>query len=120
MEGKINVTADGWFNLSVPYAEGFEILVDGVETQYYKTNTAFIGFPVERGEHYIIINYNAPCRNIGLMMTICGLGASICMLVYVHVNGRKYALNARKIQVSSQRKYAYSEPAYTERIYFNE
>lgn len=87
IQGAINVTSDGWFNLSVPYDEGFEILVDGIKTNYYKTNTAFIGFPISRGEHYISINYSTPYKTIGILMSIAGLGMSICMIVYM--SGRK-------------------------------
>lgn len=89
IEGTIDVSEDGWFNLSVPYDKGFEILVDGERTDYYKTNTAFIGFPIESGGHSIIINYHAPLRIPGLLMTITGGMASAMMLAYMYYCERK-------------------------------
>lgn len=84
IEGRISVTSDGWFNLSVPYGKGFEILVDGVPTEYSKTNTAFIGFPISSGEHSIIINYHAPMRKLGLFMSITGGSAAAVMLALMY------------------------------------
>jgi len=72
IEGNINVTNDGWFNLSVPYDKGFRISVDGVKTEYYKTNTAFIGFPIKSGEHEIIIEYHAPYKTAGIIVSSIG------------------------------------------------
>lgn len=89
IEGSIDVTEDGWFTLSVPYDKGFEITVDGIPTQYSKTNTAFIGFPISRGEHSIIINYHAPMKTIGVLMTIMGSFAAALMLVLMHIRERK-------------------------------
>lgn len=78
IEGSIDVTDDGWFNISVPYDTGFEIYVDGVKTEYYKTNTAFIGFPITKGKHYITLNYQTPFWTVGMFMTIAGVGVGLC------------------------------------------
>lgn len=99
IEGSINVTADGWFNLSVPYDEGFEILVDGVETEYFRTNTAFIGFPIKKGEHFITINYRAPYRTVGMFMTIGGLGMSFGMLAAMRSFQRRRAVYGRRAAI---------------------
>lgn len=81
IEGSITVTENGWFNISVPYDDNFEILVDGVEREYYLTNTAFIGFPIEKGNHYISITYKAPYKTAAVLMTVSGIGMSIFMLI---------------------------------------
>ncbi len=72
IQGSINVIHDGWFNLSVPYDKGFKISVDGADTEYYKTNTAFIGFPINAGKHNIIIEYHAPFRTAGIVTSLTG------------------------------------------------
>ncbi len=89
IQGTINVTSDGWFNLSVAYDKGFEVLVDGVETEYFRTNTAFIGFPVNKGEHSITINYHAPFHTAGIILSLSGVTVSVCMLLYMYVSERK-------------------------------
>lgn len=97
--GTIDVAADGWFNLSVPYDKGFEIVVDGVETEYFRTNTAFIGFPIAKGEHSIIINYHAPYRTAGMFMTIGGLGMSLGMFAAMHSFQRRRAIYGRRAAI---------------------
>lgn len=99
IKGSIDVKENGWFNLSVPYDKGFEILVDGVSTEYFKTNTAFIGFPIEKGSHFITINYHTPYRTTGIFMTITGIGMSLYMILCVHTSRRKkfYTVTERKL-----------------------
>lgn len=80
IEGEIDVTNDGWFNLSLPYDKGFSIKVDDVKTEYFKTNTAFIGFPIKAGHHHIKIEYNAPFKLTGILISSAGF---IIMIFYI-------------------------------------
>lgn len=82
IQGSINVTHDGWFNLSVPYDKGFKISVDGTDTEYYKTNTAFIGFPIKAGKHNIIIEYHAPFKMAGIITSLAGTVIFLYSIVY--------------------------------------
>jgi len=82
IQGSINVTGDGWFNLSIPYDKGFKISVDGVNTEYSRTNTAFIGFPIKAGKHEIIIEYHAPFRTTGMFVSSVGTVLFIYLLIY--------------------------------------
>lgn len=76
--GNINVTKDGWFTASIPYDENFRITVDGKETEYFRTNTAFIGFPIAAGEHEIAITYEAPMKKAGI-----AIGASAAIAIFI-------------------------------------
>lgn len=105
ISGKISVTNNGWFNLSIPYDKGFEIYVDGIKTKYFKTNTAFIGFPIESGEHSISIKYTAPLRTAGIIMTVIGFGASAYMLASMWASQRRRILSRRRITVTGRRSY---------------
>ena len=60
INGTIQVQNDGWFVLSIPYDEGFSIQVDGKDTDYFHTDTDFIGFPIAKGSHKVHIVYHAP------------------------------------------------------------
>ena len=74
IKGTINVTKDNsYFNLAVPYDEGYNIYVDGNKISYEQTNTAFIGFKIDKGFHNIEIKYTSPWLNIGEIVSIIGI-----------------------------------------------
>lgn len=82
IKGTINVTKESsYFNLAVPYDEGYNIYVDGNKTPYEKTNTAFIGFKIDKGFHNIEIKYTSPWLNIGKIVSIIGIITLIPILV---------------------------------------
>lgn len=73
MEGSIDCSSDGYFELTVPYDSGFEIYVDGSRQDYEKVDTAFIGFPISKGSHDIKIVYTAPFQREGIAVSAAGL-----------------------------------------------
>ncbi|MBR6101404.1 MAG: YfhO family protein [Ruminococcus sp.] len=73
IEGSITCTGDGMFELAVPYSEGFTLTVDGQEREYECVGKAFIGFPLEAGEHSITLRFTAPWLRAGQIMSILGL-----------------------------------------------
>lgn len=73
INGTISVKSDGWFNLSVPYDKGYRVTVDGNETEYFKTNTAFIGFPISKGDHEIRVEFEAPLKKEGMIVSLVSL-----------------------------------------------
>ncbi len=68
--GRIDVRKDGWFNISLPYDKNFKITVDSEKVEYFKTNTAFIGFPIKAGHHDIEISFEAPLKKAGISTTV--------------------------------------------------
>lgn len=84
--GTVSVSKDGWFNISLPYDKNFRITIDGKSINYFRTNTAFIGFPIKQGKHNIEISYKAPLKKTGLTISVLSamlLGLTICLL-FVH------------------------------------
>ena len=73
IEGNISVTNDGYFNLTIPYDEGFEIYVDGTLIDYELVNKAFIGFPISSGTHNIKMVYNSPLLKEGKIVSVIGI-----------------------------------------------
>ena len=74
IKGTINVTKEGsYFNLAVPYDEGYNIYIDGKKTSYEKTNTSFVGFKIEKGNHDIKIEYIAPWQKKGKIVSLAGI-----------------------------------------------
>ena len=92
IEGSINVSSDGWFTASIPYDEGWRIEVDGKNTAYEKVNTAFIGFPINEGEHHIRMVYRSPFKSAGTVLSLCGITAMIAACCF----GRVYAKKERR------------------------
>lgn len=80
--GNIDVTKDGYFNMSIPYDKGFNVYVDGKQTEYKETNIGFIGFKIAEGHHDIKITYKAPFRNISSILSMIGLVSSILLILY--------------------------------------
>lgn len=70
--GTITALEDGYFVSSLPYDTGYKIMVDGKSIPYEKVNTAFVGFPLEKGSHEITITYLAKGHNLGKTLSIVG------------------------------------------------
>ncbi len=73
IKGDINVKKDGYFTFTIPYDKGFSAKVDGKDVKVEKVNTAFIGFPISKGEHVIELFYEAPLFKRGRTITILGV-----------------------------------------------
>lgn len=71
--GDIDVTEDGYFMMSIPYDNGFTIKIDGEKQNIEKLDDAFIGCKITKGKHDIEIEYNAPLKNIALLISIFGI-----------------------------------------------
>lgn len=85
--GVIKVSEDGWFNMSLPYDKNFNITVDGNHTEYFRTNTAFIGFPITSGTHTVIVEFNAPLKKNGMRISL--VSAIILILWSIFARIRK-------------------------------
>ena len=79
--GNINVTKDSYVVTSIPYDKGFNIYIDNTKVDYYKINNTFVGFNIKEGNHNIEITYNAPFRNISLIMSGIGIISFISLIV---------------------------------------
>ena len=82
ISGNISVSGDGYFNLSIPYDEGFIIKVDGKKVDYEKVNKSFIGFPLSDGSHDIEIEFKAPNVFIGKVISLIGISIFIIIIIY--------------------------------------
>jgi len=85
IKGVINITDDSWFNISIPYDKNFRIFVDGEPTEYYKTNTAFIGFPIKTGKHDILISYEAPMKKSGIAVSISSAAFLMSFMIIMKI-----------------------------------
>ena len=79
--GDINVTKDGYFQMSIPYDEGFKVKVDGQDRKIEKVDTSFIGFPLNKGYHKIEINYESPMKKEAIIYSVSGLILLVIQLI---------------------------------------
>lgn len=90
IEGNINVKEDAYFVTSIPYDEGFTIKVDGKVIGYEKVNKAFVGFPITKGEHTIVISYKAPWFKEGLVLSAISFVVFIVIVIFDLRKKKKY------------------------------
>ena len=79
----VETEKDGYFVTTLPYDKGFIVKVDNKKVDYEKVNTAYLGFKLSKGKHNIIIEYKAPFKTIGLIMSIGGI---IIYILFYHRN----------------------------------
>lgn len=71
--GDIDVTNDGYFMLTIPYDQGFEVKIDNKKVNYEKVDEAFIGVKVTKGHHEIKITYEAPLKKVAMLISAIGI-----------------------------------------------
>lgn len=77
--GDIQVSNDGYFVMSIPYDEGFEIYIDGEKTECLKVNSNFIGAKISKGNHHVEIKYTAPLLHKGIFISMLG----VLLLIFI-------------------------------------
>ena len=89
ISGIVKVKEKGYFNLSIPYDKGFKIKVDGKEICYEKVNKAFIGFKIDKGNHKVEIEFEAPNAYIGKGVSLFGFITFAIIMIYQHMIFKK-------------------------------
>lgn len=81
ISGNITAAEDGYLATSFVYQEGMTAEVDGEKVTPEKVNTAFVGFPVSKGSHKVVITYHAPWLNAGIAASSAGAGIFLIIIV---------------------------------------
>lgn len=66
---------------SIPYDEGWSLIIDGKKAEYIKILDGLIGVELDEGEHSIEFKYHVPGLRLGSIISIIGL-ISVCLYVY--------------------------------------
>ena len=93
ISGTVNAKNDGYFNLSIPYDKGFKVKVDGEEVNYEKVNRAFIGFKIDKGEHEVEIEFEAPNALLGKVVSLFGIGIFTLIMMYDIIKSKRRIIN---------------------------
>ena len=89
--GQIDVKSDGCFITSIPYDDGFEVKIDGEACPIEKVNTAFLGFPIGKGQHSVEIVYHAPGAAVGRGISLFGILIVLLFIVRLPGHGSRLA-----------------------------
>ncbi len=82
LTGKVTAKKEGYFTTSIPYDEGFTVLVDGQEVEYGKVNKGFVGFPIEKGTHTVTLKYQSPWFQTGVFLSGFGVLCALMIIVF--------------------------------------
>lgn len=88
ISGSITCQSQEYFITSIPYDKGFQVLVDGRQIPVQKVNTAFIGFPLDKGEHQITVTYTAEGAKTGRLLSILFIFLLCFISVFLKGNAR--------------------------------
>ena len=75
LTGTIDVSKDAsMLFLSIPYEEGWHILVDGKKAEYEKLYDTFIGIKLDKGKHTIQMTFYPRGLDFGILLSKIGIG----------------------------------------------
>lgn len=78
--GEISVDEDMLVVVSIPYDEGWSVLVDGQPVEIEKVNLGFIGFTLDEGAHAVEMNYEIPHMKLGALISLSALAVCIFLV----------------------------------------
>ncbi len=94
--GKIKMPEEGFFITSYPWRKGYHIFVDGIKKRPEMVNTAFLGFPLEKGMHRIEILFETPGYKEGKAITQIAVILWDILIVIEHKNKEERVNEAKK------------------------
>lgn len=73
ISGTYSTEKDSLVMLTIPYAEGWNVYVDGEKADYKELAGTFIGVELSAGEHNIEMEYNTPSQKLANAVTFVGI-----------------------------------------------
>lgn len=102
--GELTMKKDGWLITSYPYRQGYQLLVDGKAREIQTVNTAFVGAPLEAGDHRIVLRYIAPGFQAGLLISLGSCLLLLCWVVWqVRFMGKKKGQTQEKTEKGKEK-----------------
>ena len=77
ISGKVFLSDNRIMAFSIPYSKGWSATVDGEPAALEKVNVAYLGLPLEPGEHEVILTYRSPGSRVGMLVT------SVSVLIFL-------------------------------------
>ena len=77
VSGRVHADKAGTLLLTIPYDEGWDVLVDGEKTQTYRVGEALTGIDLAAGSHQIAMTFTPPGLWLGSLISL------ICVLLFL-------------------------------------
>ncbi len=88
IEIKVNTTLPGLCVISNTYFPGWKVYVDKKESKIIRTDFAFDGIFLEKGDHTVVLKYEPLSFVIGLMLTMAGIFSLVLASILWSRNGK--------------------------------
>ena len=72
---------DGVLVTTIPYDEGWQVMVDGKPVETRATLDALLAFDVDEGAHTVTFTYFPDCYRTGLLISFCGIVAFVPLVL---------------------------------------
>lgn len=86
--GSVDLSSNKILNISIGYSNGWSAKVDGEEVEILKANGMFMAIPLTKGYHEIELNYNTPGIKTGIILSLAGFLAFVCLIVLRETRAR--------------------------------
>ena len=81
LEGRVTAQQDSLLVLSVSYQPGWSAFLDGKQVPIIRSNAAFIGLEVPKGDHVLSLQYHTPLLKAGITISAVFIIIFIIMLI---------------------------------------
>jgi uncharacterized membrane protein YfhO len=89
VKGNIDMPADSTLFTSIPYDEGWNVIVDGKESEYYNILGGFIGVDIGTGQHTVEFVYTPKGFKAGVFISVISLIIMLGFVIVLNVNNKK-------------------------------
>ena len=89
LEGYVNKQEDGIVLFSIPYDEGWTVLLDGEEVEKLEIADGLLGIEVSEGLHSLELSYVSPGFKEGLCLSLAGILVLIGVSVAINYGKKK-------------------------------
>lgn len=98
LSGTIHVDEAGTLLLTIPYDEGWKVLVDGVETETYRVGEALTGLDAEPGDHEISMTFTPEGLWLGSFLSL------LCVVLFLATCYAERRLQGRTVRPGRGRR----------------
>lgn len=82
IKGTVEAKEDGFLFLTIPYSEGFQVLVDGEESELVSVQDALSGINLKAGTHNIVIKYSPKGFYPSIVISAMGI-VMLCLELFI-------------------------------------
>lgn len=86
IQGEITSDEKTILFLSIPYNEGWKVIVDGKNTEYFKVHGGFLGIELNEGYHFIELYFVPKGFKLGFYITISGFILVLLQFIFNRLN----------------------------------